>query len=240
METYLSYLEDTYQFCESAKLLESGEDEKEHFVILDRTIFYPQGGGQPTDTGHIEINDLIIPINAVKYEQGTVKHYTDANYASLVGKDGVCNIDSEKRLLHAKLHTAGHLISNIVEENYPRWKAVKGHHYPGESYVLFELKEDVVKDISVTLINKAILQAINENMTTIAAQISKQEAETLGMAIPELGGTLDKPIRTHKIGNFPSAPCGGTHVKQLIELAGLEITKYKIKKSSLKIKYDLR
>jgi alanyl-tRNA synthetase len=55
MNTTLDYLADTYLFSGEATLLEVGENEKGKYAILDKTVLYPRGGGQESDTGTIEL-----------------------------------------------------------------------------------------------------------------------------------------------------------------------------------------
>ncbi|WP_322498308.1 MFS transporter [Lyticum sinuosum] len=56
MQTIKAYLEDTYCFAGHGEVIHTGMDDKGHFFILDKTIFYPQGGGQPSDQGYLEID----------------------------------------------------------------------------------------------------------------------------------------------------------------------------------------
>ena len=59
--TKLLYLEDTYCFEGEGKFLGWGEDQKGKFLVFDQTIFYPQGGGQPSDTGTIKFSNFENP-----------------------------------------------------------------------------------------------------------------------------------------------------------------------------------
>ena len=54
MNTVLEYLDNTYLYQSTAKVVRVGEAEKGKYFVLDKTIFYPQGGGQPSDTGYVE------------------------------------------------------------------------------------------------------------------------------------------------------------------------------------------
>lgn len=221
MYTEPSYFKDTYQFSDNATVLSSDHDQKGFYLILDKTIFHPQGGGQPADTGTLTIDDMVIHVQSVKSDLSIVKHYIDSDLRHLVGQTVTCIIDSDKRLLHAKLHTGGHLISHIIEKHYPEWKAIKGHHYPDQSYVMFDPIGNTDAEIQLNGINELLLQNIKANHFTV---ISHEDQSTR---------------RTIKIGDFPASPCGGTHVKQISELDGLKVTKFKIKKAQLKINYAL-
>jgi len=238
MSTQLSYFEDTYKFEDFAIIKLIGKDENGYFLILNQTIFYPQGGGQPSDRGAIEVGDVVIPIHSVKCVENEVRHYTNQSYSHLVGQKGKCSLDQEPRLLHAKLHTSGHLISNIIENLYPCWKATKGHHFPGQCYIEFASKKSDLDNISLELVHREIEKFIEANSLITVKQISSQsfqeQCPNMTYSIPS-----DQPIRVMRIGDFPFSPCGGTHVTSLKELEGLEISKFKIKNNILKIYYHL-
>ena len=58
MSTVLAYLEDTYKFTDKAHFEYVANDERGYYCVLDSTIFYPQGGGQPSDIGSIEVKGV--------------------------------------------------------------------------------------------------------------------------------------------------------------------------------------
>ncbi len=236
MMTHLAYFEDTYKFKDQAILMASSKDENGPFLILDQTIFYPQGGGQPSDHGKIEMGNLTVPIHKVKSISGEIRHYTDQNYNFLIGQTVMCLVDEKTRLLHARLHTSGHLIANMMESLFPQWVGVKGHHFPGECYVEFISKHDASDDLSIDFLNQEIQKVIAKDYLTHTEQAPGDKLQTLCPNLP-YNVPRDKPIRLMRIGDFPFSPCGGTHVKSLKELGGLEVTKVKIKQNIMKIYY---
>ena len=137
MPTELLYLADTYQSQDTATVLAAGTDERGAYLQTDRTIFYPQGGGQAADTGTITIDELMIPIIHTGFRDGVVFHYTGADLSAheLAGKTATLDINLERRLANARLHTAGHLISHVLETMDSNIIPVKGHHFPGEAHI---------------------------------------------------------------------------------------------------------
>ncbi len=238
MTTHLLYFDDTYKFNDHAVIVACNKDDHGYFLILNQTLFYPQGGGQPSDHGRIEVGDHIIPIAKVKSMGNEIRHYTDQDYSHLMGQTGTCFLDQEARLLHARLHTSGHLISNVIESLFPQWGAVKGHHFPDECYVEFHTKRNSLEDIPIESINKEIEQYIEKDWLISMDQVSGEKLQVL---CPNITYSVpsDQPIRLIRIGDFPFSPCGGTHVKSLKELKGLEITRSKVKKNVMKIYYHI-
>ena len=74
--TDLLYLSDTYRATGTATILAIGEDERGWWLQTDRTIFYPQGGGQPADRGVFMVAGKAIPISFTGFREGIVYHYT--------------------------------------------------------------------------------------------------------------------------------------------------------------------
>lgn len=116
MQTIKAYLEDTYCFAGHGEVIHTGMDDKGHFFILDKTIFYPQGGGQPSDQGYLEIDSTRLAVSHVRMIDNQIRHYSNQDCKELLGKSPKLIIDHEKRLLHAKLHTSGHLINFMMLE----------------------------------------------------------------------------------------------------------------------------
>lgn len=238
MSTYPSYFDDTYTFNDSAKIIKTGKDEQGHFLVLDQTIFYPQGGGQPSDQGTIQVGNTVVPIHSVKSVDHEIRHYTQQDASHLMDQKVLCTLDQERRLLNAKLHTSGHLISNIIEGLYPQWIAVKGHHFPKECYVEFSDKDWLLKNVFIEAINQEMEKLIKQDLSIRRDQVTGDKLQELCPDLP-YSVPKDKPIRVVRIGELPFSPCGGTHVNSLKELRGLQITNHKIKKNRMKIYYNI-
>lgn len=92
-------------------------------VELDATLFHPQGGGQPSDVG--SLGD--VTVLRVQQQGDTVVHFTAA---PLPNGPVTMQIDEAQRRLHARWHSAGHLIGWLGETR--GWRPVKAHHWPGK------------------------------------------------------------------------------------------------------------
>lgn len=238
MKTIQLYLEDSSLFEGDSKILSSGQDERGYYLVLDRTIFYPQGGGQPADQGYLEIDGNKYNISHVKNCENIIRHYTGYDLSALVDKNCRMIVDGEKRSANSKLHTSGHLISNILESLYNHYKAVRGHHFPDECYVEFSTRSPFPKEVDLDKINQEINKVVGNDLIVEQKYILSNELEdycpNLPYAIPK-----NERVRLVKISPFEYQPCGGTHVKSSQELIGLQITKQKLKGRNLKISYAI-
>ncbi|MBB3214698.1 Ser-tRNA(Ala) deacylase AlaX [Herbaspirillum sp. Sphag1AN] len=187
----------------------SPSDNGQFAVVLQATLFHPQGGGQPADVG------MIGPANVLHVQQDgeMVVHMTDQAVAA---GEIFIEVSAGPRQLHARLHSAGHLLGYCGEQY--GWKAVKGHHWPGEARVVFEAT--------------ATAQAID--IETIAAQAHTLLLRNLPRKIIQ-----DEHQRMISFGDLPATCCGGTHVASLVQIGKIKIVKIKQKKELLSIHYTV-
>lgn len=232
------YLQDTYLFESKALIVATGQDEKGTYLLLDQTIFYPQGGGQPSDQGVIKGDDFEIKVSRVNLNENEIRHYlTDPINEKWVGSNVYCIIDQERRVLNARYHTAAHLLSHVVEIIYPKLKAVKGHSFPNEAYVEFQntaTDTEVIPDM--TQVIDILQKVIEEGLTTKTFEMDPISFEEKYYKLPyEI--PLTKVFRALQIGNYPPVPCGGTHLATTRELGNIELVKTKAKNDILRVSY---
>ena len=179
-------------------------------VVCDRTVFHPQGGGQPSDIGLI--ND--VSVRKVIQTPDAIIHLCEA---PLEGEVSMA-VDGKTRRLHSRLHSAGHIIGFVGDEL--GWHATKGNHFPGESRVVFEPENPK----AIQLTETEVLQS------EVNALISKK----LERRITEIDG-----LRYLTWGNLRAYPCGGTHVANTEEIGKVKISKIKMKKGQISVSYSL-
>lgn len=228
--TKLLYLEDQDLHNSTAIIVDILETEKGIALVLDQTIFYVQGGGQPGDEGLIKVgNNLFKVIDTTRDENGTVLHlgiFEGQNFK--IGDEVSLEIDVESHKLNSKIHSAGHLIDLVIKNLKLDWIPGKGFHYPEGSYVEYTVQNDTQFDF--------------ENLKNlIQAEYNSLVSQNLPVKI-----TLDPtksikglPLREISFDGQSPCPCGGTHVTSTSELNGFEITKIKLKSGIVKVSYRL-
>ena len=177
-------------------------------VELDRTLFHPQGGGQLADTGWI--NDL--PVLGVEAQGERIHHLVEQ---ALPLGEVQLKIDAQARLLHERLHTAGHLIGYVGQQSGLR--PTKAQHWPNASRVVFELGDNAPP-----------------NLADLQNAVQALLAQNLKRAHQEKDG-----LRWIGFGDLPAFPCGGTHVRELAELGQVSLLDMKCKKNLVTISYDV-
>lgn len=233
--TKLLYLENTYFFESEAQILESGKDDHGHYVILDQTIFYPQGGGQPSDQGILVSLKGQLPILMVRNIQGEIRHYLSGLPAEDLKNLRVnCRLDEQRRILNAKYHTGSHLLGNVVEYLYPQLKAVKGHSFPKEAYVEFQGSDSLDRDRIQHSLHQALEAGHAISIFDIDPESFEKKFYKLPYTIP-----AHKDFRVMQIESFLPVPCGGTHLSSTREIHALSMNKIKIKDNKVHISYEV-
>ena len=126
------------QLLECSAIVEEIKDlgENKFSIILNQTVFYPQGGGQPYDNGIIKNENAIFNVNEVRFIEGQVHHIgTYSKETFKIGDTVDCLVEKERRQLNTRLHSAGHLIDMGLKELGRSWKPGKGYHFPNGPYV---------------------------------------------------------------------------------------------------------
>jgi Ser-tRNA(Ala) deacylase AlaX len=241
METKLVYLNDAYLFNSSATITEVVQTpDNKTDIQLDETIFYPQGGGQPTDKGKIKASDVEFEVDDVRFENGIVHHYGHMTKGSLkVGDKVDLSVDADRRNINMRNHTAGHLVASVIAELKPDLKANKGYHFPDGPYVQFEgiVAPEERQDL-ITKTQERANQMINKHREVIIKFVPYDELVKVCRFVPE-NIPKDKPSRIATIKDSISVPDGGTQVKNLSEIGSITITKIKGKGSETIISYKV-
>jgi alanyl-tRNA synthetase len=230
--TIFLFIENSYCFEASAKIIHHDVDGIGSYLILDRTIFYPQGGGQPSDTGIVKCHDFSINVISVRKDGEEIKHYfAEQLPENLNGEQCMCVLDRATRILHARYHSAGHLLSNITEVLYPELTATKAHCFPNEAYVEFH-GASVCEQEGITGLMKTTIEAALP-ITVFEMYWEDFERKFYKLPYPP----SHENFRVVQIGNYKPIPCGGTHLASTAEIGNFEIMKIKNKNGNLRISF---
>ena len=238
-QTKLVYMEDM-QLLEAEAYVESVEQKDDKTIVyLDKTIFYPQGGGQPYDTGTMTAGNIVFTVEEVRYSEGAVQHIGHFSGGRFMNDETViCKVDAGRRALHTRLHSGGHVLDMAVNELGYTWKPGKAYHFPDGPYVEYQadLNGEASEEI-IEKLNAKMAEILSRGITTEIKFVTREEMAKLCRHIPE-NLPKDKPSRVVLYGDF-GVPCGGTHVKELSDIGHLEIRKIKDKAGTLRVSYEI-
>jgi len=184
-------------------------------VILDKTIFYPDGGGQPADRGTING----VPILDVREKDGEIFHTVSAEGAERLepGKAELI-LDIRRRRDHTQLHTGQHLLSGTLLR---MTGAPTVSMHMGEETCTIDVNTAEIKDEALIAVEDAVADAIEENHPVIVHQCPPEDISSFKLRkVPPVG---EEVIRVVEIEGHDIIACCGTHLKSTAEIGLLRI-----------------
>ena len=190
-------------------------------VFVDKTVFYPLGGGQPGDTGSISWDGGSVNIVDTRYGEGRDIAHIHEEGAALpsAGASVELTLDWDRRYRHMRMHTAMHLLGSIL-----KYDVTGGNISSAKSRLDFNMQESVDKEAVAV----ALTGLVSANHAVSCRWISEAELD----ANPQLVRTMSvQPprgrgsIRLLEIKDVDLQPCGGTHVNSTSEVGRVRIGK---------------
>ena len=200
---------DSYLKSYNSRITEILEDG----IILDKTIFYPEGGGQPGDIGKIRYNGQNIEIIGTRYQNKNIVHLIEKNNFLKINDKIDINLNWDIRYSHMKVHTCLHLLCSIIPA-----PVTGGSIGDARGRLDFDIdmkpdKELILKQLN-DLLNQDHLISINE-ITDDELDQNPELIRTMSVKPPRGSGK----IRMISIGDgIDYQPCGGTHVNKTSEI----------------------
>lgn len=217
MTTETLFREDSYlKECDATVLQARG-----NAVVLDRTVFYPMGGGQPGDSGTMNWSDGSAAIVDTRYgEDGNIEHIlADGSDVPRIGASVTATLDWERRYRHMRMHTGLHLLGSVL-----RYGVTGGNISEQKSRLDFDMEESIDKD----LVDEQLRALVDGSHVVSCQWITDAELE----AQPELVRTMSvQPpkgagkVRLLNIEGVDLQPCGGTHLKNTAEVGRIHVAK---------------
>lgn len=199
-------------------------------VILDRSAFYPGGGGQPCDFGVLEVNGVKYPVEKVKKQGDDVLHFLGgAEPLPAPNSASFGTLDWVRRHQLMRTHTAMHILCGTVFRDYGA-KVTGGDMDPLKGRMDFEfetMRGELVREIEV-----AVNAEVGKNREIRVNILPREEA----FQIPDLIRTKINllpegitQVRTVEIVGLDLQADGGTHVANTSEVGTIKVVEYKSK-----------
>ena len=194
-------------------------------IILNRTPFYAEGGGQLADGGRItlssgaviEIDDVQSPVPGVSVHRGRV-----LNGNIEIGSDALAEIDSERRSAISRAHTATHMVHKAFREVLGETATQAGSEnspgrfrfdFPATGAVSASVLDDVESRVNTLLL---------DNLEVTAESMSQAQAKEIG-AMALFGEKYGDVVRVVSVGDWARELCGGTHVERSGQLGVVKL-----------------
>ncbi len=209
----------------SANVVAVTNSEGQSLVLLDRTPFYAESGGQVDDTGVIKLENEAIPVKDLLKVDGKTVHIIESDMATSLqaGKEVFAQVDSKRRLEVMRNHTATHLVhaalrSILGTHVHQAGSLVDPDHLRFDFAHQRKVSLEELRDIE-QMVNDKILERID---LTHHRDIPYEEARKMG-ALAFFGDKYGDRVNVVQFGNYSMEFCGGTHVRNTSEIGVIKI-----------------
>ena len=214
--TKLLFYKDPYKYKFRAKVLSVKDD----LVVLDKTYFYAESGGQESDLGTMK-DMKVVHVDKIG---NVVAHKVEGEMQAVPGKLITCTVDEKRRRRLQKHHTATHIVNGAA-------RSVLGNHiwqtgaHKGADLARLDITHyaDLTPaelDKIELIANETVLSATKVNSSTMVRNIAEKR---YGFRLYQGGAVPGKEIRVIKIGDFDVEACGGIHCKNTLEVGAIKI-----------------
>ncbi len=220
-ETEKLYYDDQERTQFEAVVLDVFEREDGYDVVLDQTMFYPEGGGQPADTGTISTEDATVEVRDVQVEDGVIFHRTDER----PGKGEFVNgqVDGPRRRQLMRQHTATHIVVHAARQVLGEHIRQAGAQKGVESSRIDVRHYDRIGREEVKRIEHLANEMVMDNLPVTQEWPHRNEAEAEhGFDLYQGGIPPGTNIRLIQVGEDIQA-CGGTHVSRTGDIGTIKV-----------------
>lgn len=216
------FYKDNYLKEFNTKVIECIEETNKIKVVLENTAFYPEGGGQPSDTGFIENTKVL----HVEEKDGKIYHEVENRIE--VGTKVNCKINFEERFSNMQNHTAEHIVSGLICKNYDATNV--GFHI-GNDFTTMDFNVNLSEE-QLRQIEKLANEAVYKNIEIEEKIYKPDELENLHYRSKK---ELKEDVRLVKIGDYDICACCGVHVSKTGEIGIIKLLKADKYKSGVRI-----
>lgn len=224
--TELLHMSDNYLRQFDAIVVSADDD----YVVLNRSAFYPEGGGQSTDHGTLSDGSRILNVTEVRKVEGEIRHKLDGSSFD-IGTELHGAIDWVRRHENMRFHTCQHVLSRYLQLHYN--VETKGNNItPGRSRADYTPLESFDEDMK-RKVEAGVNEILDQNLeieikfmprAEAIAFLKKRDYQTRYLEmVPE----SVQEFRVMIIGDYDVASCAGTHVKNTSEIGHIQIGKSK-------------
>ena len=226
-ETDLLFYKDFYQKEFEAEVLGVVEKDGDKCLIFDKTVFYPEGGGQPSDIGLVSIDGNDINMKHAEKIDNVVLHHVDEDISDdVVGKKVTGKLDWTRRITLARHHTGTHLVIAAARKVLGQhvWQAGSQNGLTRARIDLSHYKRITQEELNE--IEKLANEYVMDNIDLDIQFHTRDEAQELyGFVLYQGGIVPGKMIRVVKVPGVDVQACAGTHVLRTGVVGPIKINK---------------
>ena len=190
-------------------------EEKRYQIVLDRTAFFPEGGGQYADTGHLQADSEVVRVLDVQERDGKIFHITDRPVPA--GSTVSGQIDWAERFMKMQQHTGEHIVSGLVHARF-------GYDNVGFHLGSTDCTMDFNGEITREELHEIELRANEAAAANLEIQVSYPSGEELAGLEYRSKIEIEGQVRIVTIPGFDVCACCAPHVKKTGEIGVIKLT----------------
>ncbi len=208
-----AYERDPYLTDLAVSVVEVGEHEGHCFAVLDDTILYPEGGGQPADHGQLGE----VAVTDVQQVDGVLRHQLVESVAT---GPATLTLDWRRRFDHMQQHTAQHLLTAVAAGRFG-WQTTSFHLQPEICDIELDTRGIAAGDL--VALEEAVNQEVRAARSVTARRYQPEELAALGVRSRGLPEGHRGSVRVVEIAGVERNTCGGTHLRSTAEIEGIKL-----------------
>ncbi len=208
-----AYERDPYLTELPVRVVAAGSEGGRPWAVLDDTVLYPEGGGQPADRGFLGE----VPVVDVRTVDGRVRHVLEAGVPE---GPTVVRLDWARRFDHMQQHTGQHLLTAVAADRFG-WETTAFHLGPETCDV--ELAVSSIAPADADRLEDAVASAMRAALPVTARRVRPEELPGLGVRSRGLPEGHVGDVRLVEISGVDLNTCGGTHLRSTAELETLKL-----------------
>ncbi|MBI5532334.1 MAG: alanyl-tRNA editing protein [Deltaproteobacteria bacterium] len=219
MSTEKLFHEDPFLLRFEARVVTATEWKGRPSIVLDRTAFYPEGGGQLADVGVLRVGGGVLQIGDVQIdEEGVIHHLVDTAAQYRIAEQTVIGeVDVRRRRDHMSQHTAQHMLSRALLDVADA-ETVSARL--GSQVSTIDLKVGVLTDAQLSQAENLVNEIIFDDRPVRSLFPTSEEMSRLPLRRPP---KVERNVRVIEIDGFDHSPCGGTHCTRTSQVGPVHV-----------------
>lgn len=209
-----AYEREPYRRELATNVVRIGEEDGRPYAVLDDSILYPEGGGQPADHGRLDD----VRVLDVQRRDGEIRHYVDSK--TIPAGPVTVELDWQRRYDHMQQHTAQHLLTAVADAEYG-WETTSFHLQ--NEICDIELATAAIHAGQLGKLEEAVNAEIRAARPITARRVSREEYESLDVRSRGLPEGHSGDVRLVEITDLDITTCGGTHLESTAEIETLKL-----------------
>lgn len=212
-------------------VVETGQDDDRPYAVLDATVLYPEGGGQPADHGYLDRDSgPRVRVTDVQRRGGVIHHYLETPVDA--GGSWSLELDWARRFDHMQQHTAQHLLTAVAADRFG-WPTTSFHLRPGICDI--EIEAPDLSNAQLEALERAVVDEILARRPVHCRRVSVEEYADLDVRSRGLPKGYTGDIRLVEIEGLDLNTCGGTHLAHTGEIESLKLLGYESRRGGQRL-----